>query len=49
MSLRKGVDRISRRLGTVTREPSGPVVAGSIGQWVLVYTGGSYGIDELGN
>ena len=41
-------DIISHRLGTVTLAPSGPVVAGSIGQWTLVYTVGSYGIDEGG-
>ena len=39
---------ISHRLGTLTLDPPGPVVAGSIGQWKLVYTVGSYGIDEGG-
>ena len=38
----------SHRLGTVTLDPSGPVVAGSVGQWTLTYTVGSYGIDEGG-
>lgn len=41
-------DLISERLGTVRLEPSGPVVAGSVGQWRLVYTVGSYGVDEGG-
>lgn len=41
-------DTISHRLGTVTLEPHLPVVAGSIGQWTLVYTVGSYGVDEGG-
>lgn len=35
-------------LGTATLDPSGPVVAGSVGTWTLVYTVGSYGIDEGG-
>jgi hypothetical protein len=48
MSFRRSVDLISQRLGTVTLEPAGPVVAGSIGQWILVYTVGSYGVDEHG-
>ena len=41
-------DLISQRLGVVTLEPAGPVVAGSLGQWRLVYTVGSYGLDEGG-
>jgi hypothetical protein len=41
-------DLISRRLGLVTLEPAGPVIAGSLGQWRLVYTVGSYGLDEGG-
>jgi hypothetical protein len=41
-------DLISERLGTVTLEPAGPVVVGSVGQWRLVYTAGSYGVDEGG-
>ncbi|MFZ1754075.1 MAG: DUF3604 domain-containing protein, partial [Caldilineaceae bacterium] len=41
-------DRTSHRLGTVTLDPPGPVVAGSIGQWTFTYTVGSYGIDEGG-
>ncbi len=49
MLLPKSVDLSSHRLGTVTLQPSGPVVAGSIGQWVPVYAVGSYGVDELGN
>ncbi len=36
------------RLGRVTLSPPGPIVAGSIGQWTLVYVVGSYGIDEGG-
>ena len=39
---------MSHRLGTVTLDPAGPVVAGSVGQWTLVYTVGSYGVDEHG-
>ncbi|NJN81999.1 MAG: hypothetical protein HC802_06745 [Caldilineaceae bacterium] len=41
-------DLLSHRLGTITCTPDGPVVAGSMGQWTLVYTVGSYGIDEHG-
>ncbi len=37
---------ISHRLGTVTLDPPGPVVAGSVGTWTLTYTVGSYGLDE---
>ena len=36
------------RLGYVTLDPPGPVVAGSTGQWTLTYTAGSYGVDEGG-
>ena len=36
------------RLGTVSLEPDGPVLAGSVGQWTLAYTVGSYGIDDGG-
>jgi hypothetical protein len=35
-------------LGTVTIEPSTPVVAGSVGQWTITLTVGSAGIDEGG-
>lgn len=41
-------ERITQRLGSVTLDPPGPVVAGSVGQWTLTYTVGSYGIDEGG-
>lgn len=41
-------DLESHRLGTVALEPAGPVVAGSMGQWILTLTVGSYGIDEGG-
>lgn len=41
-------DLISQRLGTVTLEPGDAVVAGQVGQWRLVYTAGSYGVDEGG-
>jgi len=37
-----------KRMGHVTLEPAGSVAAGSYGQWTLVYTAGSYGIDEGG-
>ena len=40
------LDLISHRLGTVILDPPGPVVAGSMGTWVLTYTIGSYGLDE---
>ena len=39
---------LNHRLGTVEIEPSGPVVAGSVGQWTLTYTVGNYGVDERG-
>jgi hypothetical protein len=35
-------------LGTVTLDPPGPVVAGSIGQWTITLTVGGMGIDEGG-
>ena len=41
-------DLVSQRLGVVSLEPTGPVIAGSLGQWRLVYTVGSYGMDEGG-
>jgi len=41
-------EQLSHRLGRVTLDPPGPVVAGSTGQWTLTYTVGSYGIDEGG-
>lgn len=40
--------KITERIGTVYLEPSDPIVAGSIGQWRLVFTAGSYGVDEGG-
>lgn len=40
------LDLISHRLGTVTLDPPGPVIAGSVGTWTLTYTVGSYGLDE---
>ena len=36
------------RLGTVTLTPNKPVVAGSMMEWTLTYTAGSYGVDEGG-
>lgn len=45
---RQGTDLTTLRLGTVTLSPDGPVIAGSVGQWTLVYTVGSYGVDEGG-
>ena len=36
------------RLGTVTLDPPGPVVAGSTSTWTLTLTVGSQGIDEGG-
>ncbi|MCA9654423.1 MAG: DUF3604 domain-containing protein [Myxococcales bacterium] len=48
MKQRPGEDLVTHRLGSVTLDPPGPVVAGSVGQWTLTYTVGSYGIDEGG-
>lgn len=42
------MDLMSFRLGTVDLAPHTPVVAGTVGQWKLVYTVGSMGIDEGG-
>lgn len=39
---------LTHRLGHAELSPKGPVVAGSVGQWTLTYTVGSYGIDEGG-
>ncbi|MEZ4680794.1 MAG: hypothetical protein R2932_41940 [Caldilineaceae bacterium] len=39
-------DLTTHRLGTLTLDPPGPVIAGSIGTWTLIYTVGSYGLDE---
>ena len=36
------------RLGHVALEPADPLVAGSIGEWIITLTVGSYGIDEGG-
>lgn len=36
------------QLGTVTMEPSQPIVAGEVGTWTIVYTVGTFGIDEGG-
>ena len=41
-------NNLELRLGHVVLEPMEPVVAGSMGQWTLVYTAGSYGVDEGG-
>ncbi len=37
-----------KRLGTVTLTPEGVVTAGSMMEWTLTYTVGSYGVDEGG-
>ncbi len=42
------MNELDKRLGHVTLDPSGAVVAGSMGQWTLTYTVGSYGVDEGG-
>lgn len=42
------VEFTEEQLGHATLEPSGPVVAGSVGQWTVTYTVGSLGIDEGG-
>src|SRR4051812_47920073 len=39
---------LERRLGTATLEPMKPVVAGGVGEWKIVLTVGSLGIDEGG-
>ena len=39
---------LSHRLGKVELEPEEQVTAGIVGQWTLIYTVGSYGIDEGG-
>lgn len=39
---------MTHRLGHVCLTPDGPVVAGSMNEWTLSYTVGSYGIDEGG-
>jgi hypothetical protein len=36
------------RLGNIKVTPEGPVTAGSMMEWTLVYTVGSYGVDEGG-
>ncbi|KIG15641.1 hypothetical protein DB30_05389 [Enhygromyxa salina] len=41
-------DLVTHRLGHVSLTPDGPVVAGSMNEWTLTYTVGSYGIDEGG-
>ncbi|NVB37646.1 DUF3604 domain-containing protein [Pseudenhygromyxa sp. WMMC2535] len=42
------MDHREPRLGRVVLSPAAPVVAGSVGEWRLTYTVGSYGIDEGG-
>ena len=37
-----------KRLGTITLTPKGAVTAGSMMEWTLTYTVGSYGVDEGG-
>ena len=39
---------LRHRLGHVRLSPDAPIVAGSVGEWTLTYTVGSYGIDEGG-
>lgn len=41
-------DLLEKRLGKVELSPSGSVVAGSMMEWTLTYTAGSYGVDERG-
>jgi hypothetical protein len=40
--------QLEHRLGKVSLDPAGPVVAGSFGTWTLTLTVGSLGIDEGG-
>lgn len=42
------MEKEDERLGRVELSPAGPVVAGSVGEWTLKLTVGSYGIDEGG-
>lgn len=46
--MRGVTDPVEERLGRVELSPHQPVVAGRFGEWTLVYTVGSYGIDEGG-
>ena len=44
------MNKLAQRLGTVTIDPAGPIVAGSIGQWTITLTvggepGGGYDLD----
>ena len=43
-----GEERIEALYGSATLSPAGPITAGSWGTWQLLYTAGSYGIDENG-
>ena len=45
---KKMADIRDERLGMIRLDPMEPVVSGSVGQWTLTYTAGSYGIDEGG-
>lgn len=44
----RAIEHLDHRLGRVELSPATAVVAGSLGQWTLTYTVGSYGIDEGG-
>lgn len=43
-----GEDQIETLYGSATLSPPGPITAGNWGTWQLLYTAGSYGIDENG-
>ena len=43
-----GEEQIEALYGSATLSPAGPITAGSWGTWQLLYTAGSYGIDENG-
>ena len=43
-----GEEQIEALYGSATLSPSGSITAGSWGAWQLLYTAGSYGIDENG-
>ena len=43
-----GEEQIETLYGSATLSPAGPITAGSWGTWQLLFTAGSYGIDENG-
>jgi hypothetical protein len=39
---------LSERMGSITLSPAGPFVAGSLAELTLIYTAGTFGIDDTG-